>query len=243
MAGNEASNRIELRVGEAPKPDVGPGRARIDGAARRLLGVEEGDVLEIEGKRRTLAVVQNLGPEDEGKGMIQIHSLGLENARVTPGEKVVIRRASVNPANEVEFAAVISEGHKVSFGQGIENFVKRGLLKRPLVNGDLVIVPGIALMGGALPFMVLHTKPEGNVRITEETTVRLRKQPFPKLESLSQEERFQAFVDRCAKVLSFLLAELEGELSTLSGKPGERAKILTGAIRGLLEDLQKNRNP
>ena len=242
MAGNEASKSVELRVGEGSKPDVGMGRARIDGAARRLLGVEEGDVLEIEGKRRTLAVVQNLGPADEGKGIIQIHSLGLENARVTPGEEVVIRRASVNPANEVEFAAVIPGGHKVSFGQGIENFVKRGLLKRPLVKDDLVIVPGIALMGGALPFMVLHTKPEGNVKITEETTVRLRKQPFPKLESLSQEERLQEFVDRCAKALSFLLAELEGELSTLSGKPGERAKTLTDVIRRLLEELQENKN-
>src|SRR5207247_10919869 len=153
VAGNEASNSVELRVDEAPEPDVGPGRARIDGAARRLLGVEEGDVLEIEGKRRTLAVVQNVGPADEGKGIIQIHSLGLENARVTPGEKVVIRRASVNPANEVEFAAVIPEGHKVSFGQGIENFVKRGLLKRPLVRVVLDIFPGSAVWAGGLPLM------------------------------------------------------------------------------------------
>jgi len=184
-----------------------------------------------------------LGPEDEGKGIILLDGLGRENAKVSTGEKAEIRRASVNPANEVEFAPVIHTGHKVSFGQGVENFVKRSLLRRPLIKDDLVIVPGIALMGGALPFMVLHTKPEGNVKITEETTVKLRRESFPKLNSLSQEELFQAFVDRFAKALSILLSELEGELTTLSGKPGERAKKLSDAIRGLLEDLRKNGNP
>jgi len=243
VAGNETSGRVELTVGEAPKSDHGFGRARIDEAARRLLGVEQGDILELQGKRQTLAVVSSLEPEDEARGLILLDGLGRENAKVSTGEKVVIRRASVNPANEVEFAPVIHTGHKVSFGQGVENFVKRSLLRRPLIKDDLVIVPGIALMGGALPFMVLHTKPEGNVKITEETTVKLRRESFPKLNSLSQEELFQAFVDRFAKALSILLSELEGELTTLSGKPGERAKKLSDAIRGLLEDLRKNGNP
>ena len=243
MAGNKPSNRVELAVGEAPKSDDGLGRARIDEAARRLLGVEREEILEIIGKRQTLGVVSPLGPEDEGKGIILLDGLGRENAKVSTGEKAEIRRASVNPANEVEFAPVIHTGHKVSFGQGVENFVKRSLLRRPLIKDDLVIVPGIALMGGALPFMVLHTKPEGNVKITEETTVKLRKEPFPKLNSLSQEELFQAFVDRFVKALSILLSELEGGLTTLPGKPGERAKKLSDAIRGLLEDLRKNGNP
>src|SRR5436305_12784572 len=131
--------------------------------------------------------------EEEGKGIIRIDGLVRRNVGVNLGDKIEVRKAEVLPAERITIAPIISEGHKVSFGQGIENFVKRGLLKRPLVKDDLVIVPGIALMGGALPFMVLHTKPEGNVKITEETTVRLRKQPFPKLESLSQDERLQAF--------------------------------------------------
>src|SRR5207302_2851917 len=223
--------RIVLKVAEAPQAGVGLGRARVDTQTRVALGVDVGEIIQIIGKKSTAAKLFRVMQEDEGKGIIRIDGLVRRNVGVSLGDKIEVRKAEVLPAERITIAPIISEGHKVSFGQGIENFVKRGLLKRPLVNGDLVIVPGIALMGGALPFMVLHTKPEGNVKITEETTVRLRKQPFPKLESLSQEERLQEFVDRCAKALSFLLAELEGELSTLSGKPGERAKTLTDAIR------------
>src|SRR5438552_1988428 len=115
--------------------------------------------------------------EDEGKGIIRIDGLVRRNVGVSLGDKIEVRKAEVLPAERITIAPIISEGHKISFGQGIENFVKRGLLKRPLNKGDVVIVPGIALMGGALPFMVISTAPKGIVQIQDDTIIAMKEEP------------------------------------------------------------------
>src|SRR5947208_17089179 len=99
--------------------------------------------------------------EDEGKGIIRIDGLVRRNVGVSLGDKVEVRKVEVLPAERITIAPIISEGHKISFGQGLENFVKRGLLKRPLNQGDVVIVPGISLMRGPSPFTVLSIAAKG----------------------------------------------------------------------------------
>src|SRR2546429_5435 len=123
--------------------------------------------------------------EDEGKGIIRIDGLVRRNVGVSLGDKVEVRKAEVLPAERITIAPIISEGHKISFGQGIENFVKRGLLKRPLNKGDVVIVPGIALMGGALPFMVISTAPKGVVQIQDDTIIEMKEEPVREGEVLT----------------------------------------------------------
>src|SRR5438876_223003 len=123
--------------------------------------------------------------EDEGKGIIRIDGLVRRNVGVGLGDKVEVRKAEVLPAERITIAPIISEGHKISFGQGIENFVKRGLLKRPLNKGDVVIVPGIALMGGALPFMVISTAPKGVVQIQDDTIIEMKEEPVREGEVLT----------------------------------------------------------
>src|SRR3989449_3800763 len=123
--------------------------------------------------------------EDEGKGIIRIDGLVRRNVGVSLGDKVEVRKAEVLPAERITIAPIISEGHKISFGQGIENFVKRGLLKRPLTKGDVVIVPGIALMGGALPFMVIKVMPKGVVQIVDDTIIEMKEEPVREGEVLT----------------------------------------------------------
>src|SRR5256885_1135653 len=123
--------------------------------------------------------------EDEGKGIIRIDGLVRRNVGVSLGDKIEVRKAEVLPAERITIAPIISEGHKISFGQGIENFVKRGLLKRPLNKGDVVIVPGIALMGGALPFMVISTAPKGVVQIQDDTIIEMKEEPVREGEVLT----------------------------------------------------------
>ena len=156
--------RVVLKVAEAPQSDVGLGRARVDTKTRMALGVDVGEIIEIIGKKSTAAKLFRVTQEDEGKGIIRIDGLVRRNVGVSIGDKVEVRKADVFPAERVTIAPIISEGHKISFGQGIENFVKRGLLKRPLTKGDVVIVPGIALMGGALPFMVIKVSSARSAR-------------------------------------------------------------------------------
>ncbi len=177
--------RVVLRVAEAPQSDVGLGRARVDTKTRVALGVDVGEIIEVIGKKSTAAKLFRVMQEDEGKGILRIDGLVRRNVGVSLGDKVEVRKAEVFAGERVTIAPIISEGHKISFGQGIENFVKRGLLKRPVNKGDVVIVPGIALMGGALPFMVIKTQPKGVVQIHDETIIEMKEEPVREGEVLT----------------------------------------------------------
>ena len=177
--------RVILKVSEAPQSDVGLGRARVDTKTRMTLSVDVGEIIEIIGKKSTAAKLFRVMQEDEGKGILRIDGLVRRNVGVSIGDKVEVRKAEVFPAERVTIAPIISEGHKISFGQGIENFVKRGLLKRPLTKGDVVIVPGIALMGGALPFMVIKVMPKGVVQIVDDTIIEMKEEPVREGEVLT----------------------------------------------------------
>lgn len=168
---------VELMVAEAPPSDVGLGRARVDRKTLQALGAEAGEVAQLIGKKGTAAKLFRVPREDEGEGILRVDGVVRRNLGVSIGDKVEVRKAEVLPAERVTIAPIISEGHKISFGQGFENFVKRGLLNRPVTNGDVVIVPGIALMGGALPFMVIKVVPKGIVQIIDDSLIEMKEEP------------------------------------------------------------------
>jgi len=179
------TDKVVLKVAEAPQSDVGLGRARVDTKTRMALGLDVGEIVEIIGKKSTAAKIFRVMQEDEGKGIIRIDGLVRRNVGCSIGDRVEAKKAEVLTAERVTIAPIISEGHRISFGQGIENFAKRGLLKKPLMKGDVVIVPGIALMGGALPFMVVKTSPKGVVQINDETIIEMKEEPVREGEVLT----------------------------------------------------------
>ncbi|MCD6512161.1 MAG: CDC48 family AAA ATPase [Thermoplasmata archaeon] len=168
---------VVLRVAEGLSQDVGAGRARLDAKTRIELDVSPGDVIEIEGGRKTGAIVWRARPTDEGLGIIRIDNLTRKNARVGIGDKVVVRKAQPLIASRVIIAPAIPQSQKIQFGRGIESLVKRGLLKRPVTAGDTIVIPGIALFGNSLPFGVIKTEPKGIVLIGEETDIIVREEP------------------------------------------------------------------
>ena len=167
---------VILKVSEAFQQDVGYGRARIDHQTRIDLDLSVGDVIEIEGTKTTAAVVWRAHPSDEGKAIIRIDNLTRKNAGTALGERVKIRRANVREAKEVVLAPLISEGQQIQFGSGIEHLIKKGLMKRPLTKGDTIVIPGIALFGSALPFVIVDVKPSGIVFISELTNMIVREE-------------------------------------------------------------------
>jgi transitional endoplasmic reticulum ATPase len=177
---------VFLRVAEAIQADVGTGKARIDTATRVKLNISPGDIIEIRGTKTTAAVVWRVLAEDEGKDIIRIDGLVRKNAGTTIGEKVEVLPAEAKPARKVILAPVISENQRIQFGQGIETFVKRGLMKRPVVVGDNLIVPGIALMGGALPFGVTGTDPKGIVQIVDSTEIEVKEEATKQTETVTR---------------------------------------------------------
>jgi len=125
-----SKNEVELKVSEAFQQDVGYGRARVDNQTRVDLDLSIGDVIEIEGAKTTAAIVWRAHPTDEGKRIIRIDNLTRKNSGAGLGDRVKIRKGAVKEAKQVVLAPLISEGQQIQFGAGIENLVKKGLLRK-----------------------------------------------------------------------------------------------------------------
>ena len=170
-----------LRVHEAPQMDVGIGRARIDSQSREELGIEVGEIITITGvvsKKTTAAKVYRVPVEDEGKGIIRIDGDIRRNAGVTLGDKVIVAKATYQPAKSVVFAPLIEKDQRLRLGEGIEDFVRRALLNRPVVEGDILIIPGLTLIGRTgLKFKVVRAQPKGVLVIRENSEIVVKEEP------------------------------------------------------------------
>ena len=173
MSFNSATRRreIQLRVAEARQRDVGRGKVRIDPHVMRKLGVNPGDIVEIEGKRKTAAIVWPAYPEDQDETIIRMDGLIRKNAGVSIGEKVTIRKASARPASLVKLAP---SSFSITVDSAFVNFVKKRLYDYPLTQGDTVLIP---VLGQAIPFTVVLTRPAGIVLVTEDTNLIILEKP------------------------------------------------------------------
>ncbi len=167
---------VLLKVSEAFQQDVGYGRARIDHQTRIDLDLSIGDVIEIEGTKKTAASVWRAHPSDEGKKIIRIDNLTRKNAGTGLGDRVKIKRAEVKEAREVILAPLMPEGQRIEFGMGIDALIRKNLLRRPITKSDEITIPGIAFFGNALPFVIVDTNPHGIVSITERTSLRVKEE-------------------------------------------------------------------
>jgi len=162
---------ITLRVAEARQRDVGRGKVRIDVNAMRAIGVNIGDVVEIEGRRKTAAIVWPAYTEDQGMDIIRMDGLIRKNAGVSMGDRVIVRKAEAKPALVSKLAPL---SFTITVDQGFISFVKRRLIDMPVVEGDNVLIP---VLGQAIPFLVVSTKPSGIVIISENTNLVILEKP------------------------------------------------------------------
>jgi len=150
MANNKNDATLSLKVLEAYTRDVGRGVARIDYDSMDSLSASTGDVIEIRGKRRTVAKCLPLYPSDEGKGIIRIDGLVRNNAGVAIGDTVVVRKIKAVPAEKVIVAPL------EAIPPIDERYLADALESVPLIKGDNVMVP---YFGGRLTFQVLGATP------------------------------------------------------------------------------------
>ena len=144
------SNTLSLKVLEAYTRDVGRGVARIDYDSMDALSASTGDVVEIRGKRKTVAKCLPLYPSDEGKGIIRVDGLVRNNAGVAIGDTVIVRKIKAVPAEKVIVAPL------EAIPPIDERYLADALESVPLIKGDNVMVP---YFGGRLTFQVIGVTP------------------------------------------------------------------------------------
>ena len=175
-------NEVQLEVAKAYPNDSGRGIARLDPDTLLHLKLSPGDIIEIEGAETTAAKVWRADRQDWNTDTVRIDGFTRQNADVGIGERVSIRKADAEKAEKLVLAP--PEEASVQFGSDAAGMVKRQILKRPVVERDIVPVmsstnhPFMRSPGQAIPLIAVETEPEGVCLITEDTDVELREEPI-----------------------------------------------------------------
>src|SRR5713226_6339429 len=126
------------------------------------LGASTGDVIEIKGKRRTVAKCLPLYPSDEGRGMVRIDGLIRNNAGVAIGDMVIVKKVKAPPAEKV----VVAPSEAVPPIDG--RYLADTLESVPVTKGDNVMIP---YFGGRLTFQVVGVSPVADAALITQRTV------------------------------------------------------------------------
>jgi len=170
-----SKKEIILVVAEAKHRDVGRGIVRLDRKSMRELGVDAGDVVEVIGNRRTVAIAWPAYKEDESRGIVRMDGYLRKNAGVSIGDRVTIRKALVKPAIRV----VLAPTEPIRLDPGFKEYIKRQLIGRPIARGDTIVVP---VLGMALSLVVVSVNPTPIAQIYDITEIKIREQPIREVE-------------------------------------------------------------
>ena len=142
-SGSEGRKELVLRVADAPRKYANAGIAILNRETMRELGVESGDVIEIEGKKVATAIVWP-DPLGGDPSVIRIDGNIRRNAGVAIDDKVKVRKTTAKEARRV----VLQPTQPVRIAGG-ERYLARILRGRPLTKGQIVRVD---LLGSPIAF-------------------------------------------------------------------------------------------
>jgi transitional endoplasmic reticulum ATPase len=201
---------LRLKVGElTAREEAGRGIVRIDSNTMGKLGIKEGDVIEIEGPKKTAAIAVRAYPADAGMNIVRMDGITRRNASSGVGEFVKIRKADVKEARSVSIAPA-EKGIIIHISP---NLIKQNIYMRPVMKGDIIIPSPVVRkrsygsnsflkdffgvdfdfddilftpFPGETRFVVTNTNPGGIVRIGDVTELEI----IPELpETMRLEER------------------------------------------------------
>ena len=164
----QMTEKLILKVKESLAKDVGRAIARIDPEDMTLLKLKIGDLVEIEGKKKTPVKIMPCYLEDRGQSIIQIDGLIRENSQCSIDEKVVINTIRYELASMVTllpltFSSGLQEKDTKYIGSLVEG--------QPVVTGNRIRA---TLFGSkSYDFEVADTSPKGVVLINKNTTIRM----------------------------------------------------------------------
>ena len=208
------AKELKLKVAEAVQDDVNKGIVRVDSAFLKSSEIRPGDIVEIEGERKTVAIVDRSYPGDIGLNIIRMDGIIRRNAKTGIGELVKISKADVKEAKRI----MIAPARKGIMVRAPPELFRRGLLGRAVIKGDVISIGGTrrrrtattgnpffsdvfseilssldegidtSMLNFGFPdikFVVVETSPKEAVMITEQTEIVLN----PEAVELKEEEK------------------------------------------------------
>ena len=99
------TEEIKLKVGElTERSDFGRGIVRLSAKDMKRIEVTEGDVVEVEGKRKTAAIAVRAYPADVGLDILRMDGLERRNCGAGISEAVKVKKADAKEAKTVVIA-------------------------------------------------------------------------------------------------------------------------------------------
>ncbi len=202
-----SEDELKIKVAEAYQEDLGKGIVRIDAKLLKEINAKAGDYVEITGNKTTVALTDRALPADIGLKLIRMDGYIRRSAGVGIGDIVTIKKANPKPASHVTLAPA-QEGIKIQIDP---NAVKRSLLGRAMVQGDIITLGGTTrrrslrspfddffgdeffemFSGRIFPqerskikLVVAKTKPKGPVIISPHTVIEVSNEPAKSIERI-----------------------------------------------------------
>ncbi|MGI8611766.1 MAG: CDC48 family AAA ATPase [Sphingomicrobium sp.] len=183
----ERTSARKVQVANLAPADSGRGFARLPDTLMKELGIKDGDVIEIVGKRSTPARALRPYSDDVGVDIVRLDGLQRANAGVGAGDFVEIRKAESKPATRV----VLAPAQDNLRLHGSAEALRRSFAARPLTEGDIVATTGHQRVNADMPeevrrmlsapafalqevrLAVVDTVPAGIVHIDSKTQIEL----------------------------------------------------------------------
>ncbi|MHA1408632.1 MAG: AAA family ATPase, partial [Candidatus Heimdallarchaeaceae archaeon] len=178
MSSTEEKRVKSLRVKEALQRDVGRGIVRISQDVADDLGIGTGDIVCIEGEKKTFARAWRGIPEDFGKNIIRLDRMVRMNAKVGIDDRVEISKAVAKKARKIVFAPT----ERVQI-QGIEAWLKQVLEDRVLTAGDIIPI-GLGMSRRLYLGVVSVTPATEAVIMTSETNIQISDKQWEDIKAL-----------------------------------------------------------
>lgn len=187
---------MKLEVGEANLEDIGRSIARIDKSIMVKQGINEGEYIQLCGRRKAIFIAAHARPADVGLSVVRIDGIGRKNTEASIGDKIIVIKIIPKPAKEVVVAPA-KIGVKVT---APESMYKEGFMGKCVQKGDMISLKGIKktkkslgteglfdelfsgmennMFGFAMDikFIIINTKPEGSVVINRSTKIIAKKE-------------------------------------------------------------------
>lgn len=171
MDQKDAKAEVLLQVQDPDPTHVGRNIVTLDKETKAQLGITSGDIVQIEGTKKTAAIVWPARAEDEAKKLIRMDSFIRHNAGVGLNERVKVTKVVPAEGKKV-ILAPIEEVRIIA--SGYDRILKKSFLGRPLNIGDNV---WISVFGSGFIYRVVDTNPRGIVKVTDNTQFSLKEKP------------------------------------------------------------------
>jgi len=163
-------NEKAIKVAELRSGETGKGIARLDPELMNILGIKVGDIIQIDGNKKTVARVLMGEPEDANRGIVRIDGSTRRNAGVSLDERVAVKKIAVKEAEKITFSP--SDQLRL---QGGEDYLRQVLEGRALAKGDAIT---LNIMGNKMDLIVTSFSPGGDaVLMSPKTQVKISDKP------------------------------------------------------------------